>query len=605
MLVSLYRTGPMRHRIVKGFVVAAADAARVVGSLDAVAGHLPGHPDGRFTLRRDQRAPGVVWLDTGMVWLIDQDSRDALRRALAEATVGLAEAVRARGGRLVPGGWLGAAGGPDWLCADVHAVEVVTDTQRELCSNLFRRWVPELVALSGHAAFGGRRVERGGSRRLADARDHLSTRYLASAGAAHLDRVRASLRRDEGVSRLELMDVNPVGLPDPVPNVVVRCLDAQILPATVIAQAILVQAIAMRARLMERDGRRVPAVDQNLLDRNRSRAISGGLGAMFDGETDDRRPAGRAGRDRRPDRRGPDRRESDRHDSGRRETDKSDGVPARERVLALVEDLTRELQAMRVQAEEIAPIVLGLTMAGSHPLAVRSEDDLLARWAGGGSDLDASDFFADPAWLDTDQVSVTNEAAYRGAAAMARHYWAKRLRPAPRSTPDKHRPDRANQTERTERGMSAGLLLNLLGTEEFGAEQVTEALATYVRGGGAPDLTKELRKLPNEQAKALRRTLRPPRPLIRETSSVPKDWSAGPAAEVLRLATKEGRALLSLKIPADQRPQAIAAVRQQLHRPPPDLALLLLTDASFRDPKGASLVRVELLVLSMKVEATP
>lgn len=581
MLVSLYRTGPMRHRILKGYVVAAADPERVTDALDAVAGQLPAHPDGRFTLWRDPRARGAVWLDTGMVWLIDRDSRGALRRALTEATVRLAGAVRAHGGRLVPGGWQGAAGGPDWLCADVHAVEVVTDTQRELASNLFRRWVPELVALSGHAAYGGRRVERGGSRRLADARDHLSTRYLASASAGHLDRVRASLRRDEGVSRLELMDVNPVGLPDQVPNVAVRCLDAQILPATVIAQAILVQAMAMRARLMERDGRRVPAVAQYLLDRNRSRAISGGLGAMFDGEADDRRPAGARGgpeRDRGPQRRPPE---------------KPGGVPARERVLALVEDLSRELQAMRVQADEIAPIVLGLTMAGSHPLAVRNEHDLLARWAAGGTDLDASDFFADPAWLDADQISLTNEAAYRGAAAMARLYWGKQLKPAPKQ-------------QRPERAMSAGLLLSLLGNEDLGAEQVTEAVATYARGGGAPDLTKELRKLPNEQAKALRRALRPARTAIREGTAVPEDWSAGPAAEVLRLAVKEGRALLSLRIPAEQRPKAIAAVRQLLHRPPPDVALLLVNDASFRDPKGASLVRLELLVLpKTNVEATP
>src|SRR5205823_1712999 len=110
--------------------------------------------------------------------------------------------------------------------------------------------------------------------------------YLASASQTHLSRVRDSLRRDEGVSRLELMDINPIGLPDLIPNVAVRCLDAQILPATVLAHAILVQALAMRARLLEREGRRVPAVAQHVLDRNRSRAISTGLASSFDEEPD-------------------------------------------------------------------------------------------------------------------------------------------------------------------------------------------------------------------------------------------------------------------------------------------------------------------------------
>jgi hypothetical protein len=145
--------------------------------------------------------------------------------------------------------------------------------------------------------------------------------------------------------------------------------------------------------------------------------------------------------------------------------------------------------------------------------------------------------------------------------------------------------------------MSAGLLLELLGNEELSPEQVTEALATYVRGGGAPDLTRELRKVPGERAKVLRRALRPARPAVREDTAVPGDWSAGTACEVVRIAAKEGRALLSLKIPAEARPTAIVAVRQLLHRPPPETALLLINDAGFRDPKGASLVRLELLVL--------
>ncbi|MEV4638078.1 hypothetical protein AB0J80_12075 [Actinoplanes sp. NPDC049548] len=567
MLVSFSRTGPLRHRILKGFVVAADDPATVIAAVVAR------RPDlSPLRLYTNDRMPGAIWLDTGMLWLTDPVARTRLRQTLASGAATLAATVRAAGGRLVPGGWLGARGRADWLCPDLHAVETITDVQREICANLLRAWAPELIALTGQASFGGDRVHGAGSRRLADSGEHLSTRYLASASPRHLGRVRDSLRRDEGVSRLELMDVNPAGLADTVPNVAVRCIDAQLLPTTVLAHALLVQALAVEARKLERDGRRVPAVPQAVLDRNRSRAISAGLAATFDPLQD----------------------RSDKARRGRSDRARPDGpVPARERALALLEQVVPQLRAMRVMPDELAPVAFGLTLAGTHASAVRKESDLLRRWAQDGADLDRAEFFGDATWLERDHVTATNTQAYPGATALARSYWANRLRPAPRRASAPPSPRRPSTDE----------LFAKVGDERLSAREVTAALADYARGGGTADLLPALRKLPGDQAKAIRRTLRPGRASTRQSAAVPPDWEGDQAAEAKRLAGKDGRALLTVKLPAAQRDAAVAAARHHVRRPPDGLAVLLLTNAAYRDPAGGQCATIELLLVDTTVEA--
>ncbi|MGS2619249.1 hypothetical protein ACVCAH_32710 [Micromonospora sp. LZ34] len=558
MLVSFSRTGPLRHRILKGFVIAAGDPAAVTAAVVARGVEL-----GLLRLHTAGRSPGAIWLDTGMVWLTDPLARSRLRQALAAGTASLAAAVRAAGGRLAPGGWLGSRGAGECLVSDLHAIETITDTQREICANLLRSWAPELIALTGQPSFGGDRVHGIGSRRLADSGEHLSTRYLASASPRHLGRVRDSLRRDEGVSRLELMDVNPVGLDDTVPNVVLRCVDAQLLPSTVLAHALLVQALAVHARTLEREGRRVPAVPQAVLDHNRSRAISAGLAATFDPLTD------RSRRDR-----------NDR-------VPQAQPVPARERALALIEDVVPQLRALRVMPDELAPVAFGLTLAGAHPTAVRKESDLLRQWSG----LDDADFFGNAQWLEQDHLTAANTRAFPGATALARSYWASRLRPSPKraAAPQPRRP-------------SADDLLARLGDQELSARDVTAALAAYARDGGPADLLPALRRLADDRAKAIRRTLRPGRALTRESTAVPADWDRDQAAEVQRLAGKDGRAMLSVKLPADRRNAAVAAARDHLRRPPAGMAVFLLTNAAYRDPGCGQRATIELLLVDTSVE---
>jgi hypothetical protein len=390
VLVSLFRTGPLRHYLAKGYVATADRVGDLLADLVARPPALPA-PNGVPLRLRVHPDRGTVWLDTGPQWLLDPGHRRALVTGLAEGTAATAAAVARRGGALVPSGWMPAAGGPGWLCADLHAVEVRTDVQRELCSNLLRRYVPELIAVAGRAAFSPEYVDRAGSRRLAEATDHVPTRYLASASATHIDRVRDSLRRDAGVARLELMDVNPLGSSTvDTPTVEVRCLDAQVLPVDTVAQALLVQAIAMRARRMEQEGRRVPEVSQALLERNRSRAIVAGFGARLG-------------------------------DGG-----KGAPVPVRERVLRLVEELVPELLAMQVEAAELAPVLVGASIAEAQPRAAGTENDLL-RLAPPTDRVDRA--LLDPGWLARDHLTEANTRLGPGSVAVALAYWTDRLRP--------------------------------------------------------------------------------------------------------------------------------------------------------------------------------
>jgi hypothetical protein len=563
MLASLFRTGPLRHHIAKGYIVHAKDAARLVTELLARPPALPAANGVTFRLS-GQADRATVWVDTGAQWLLDPDRRRALVRGLAEGTAALAAAVARQGGALVPNGWTPAAAGPGWLCPDLHAVEVLTDVQRELCTNLFRRYAPELIALTARAGFGPGYADRAGSRRLAEAADQVTTRYVHSASGTHLERVRESLRRHDGVARLELMDINPMGSATAgVPNVEVRCLDAQILPVTVVAQALLVQAIAMRARRMERDGDRVPPSDQRQIDHNRSRAIASGLGARFDEPT-------RGDRVKADPRRDP-----------------VAPTPARDRVLRMAEDLMPEFLAMRVEVSELAPALVGASIAEAQGRAVCTETDLV--WSGLPAPADR--LLHDAGWLARDHLTAANERLSPGAVAVANAYWAARLTP---NTPPRTVPATTREPVRT--GAPVATLFDALRAESVTGEQVTEALRRYLDGDGAADLTPELRRLPAEEAKVLRRTLRPAPPLRRTTGEPVDDWSRGTAAEVVELARRTGRALLDLRLPVEQRRTAATAVTQALRRPPAGVRLVLLTDTAYRDATGQR-VTIEVLVV--------
>lgn len=606
MLVGLYRDGALRQRIRKGYVIAGEDPAEVLRPLLGRA--LT--PERQAPVVRGEAQPaeaGRVWLDSGPVSLSTPAARARIARSLADATAALAVAVRRRGGVLLPSGY--APGGPPtsaWLTGDEHDVEVHSDVQRELCTNLFRLHSAALVALTGRSAYGPHTAGGQGSRRLAETTDQLTTRYLHSASPAHLERVTASLSRDEGVTRLGLMDVDPLGGADGgFPAVTLRMIDAQILVADTMAHALLVQALAIRARRFEREGRRVPALLQQIVDRNRSRAVAHGLAASFDVESGGQGRQGRGGA-------GPGRGGGPRSTADQPKARPQARVRKAHRVcLELLKDLTPEFQAMDVGFAEIAPMLAGLALQDTHPLAARNENDLVASWRRAApADLDGRHVagrLADADWLLTDHVTAQVRGLAPGSVSLLALAWEQPLawntpaRPAGKDRRDTHapggRPAKQHPGQPSQPPRTAAALLTAL--ERAGNPSGAASLALvreHLAGGGGGDLDRELRN--HAQAREIRRSLRPPRRQTVTAGDAHFTWESEAAVQAVALARRHGAALLACDVPVADKLDLNASVRRCVQHRPEGLAVLTLASTVYRSEQGQR-AKSELLLVDL------
>jgi hypothetical protein len=494
--------------------------------------------------------PGCLWIDTGPVWISDPAQRSALVGALADVVSAAAEQVRQAGGTLLPSGisW----GGPPHrrLCEDGHSVEVADDLQREILSNLIRRYVPELVALSGRALFVGGRVNGRGSLRLAESKDQVSTRYIASASVRHLRRVEQALRRDDRVSGFAVMDVNPVGDTElEIPNVSVRCLDAQIFPSSAVAQAVVLQALAVRARMMERDGRRMPAVPQRMLDRNRSNAIARGMGGEFEHEADDPRKAREQATVRRS---------------------------AAESVSDLLDDLDAELRAMQIEPREILPLLSAPELAKLHPEYAQTENDLLAVWsrqhAFGAEQIAA--LLRDRATLADDQLTRHNRRVAPGSLGTLEAAWRTKLTARPRrSTPNVRKgPARPARQRRSDDEIIREL--DQL-TEQ---RDMDERLRALLAGRPPRNLAAALSRL--GRSKEIRRVLRQPNATVLELSA-PEDLGDGVPDELGSRLSRNKRVCVRLDVAEAERKSAVDALMDMARRLPRGACAGLITNQTY------------------------
>ncbi|MCP2167448.1 hypothetical protein [Goodfellowiella coeruleoviolacea] len=361
MLVSLTRVGGARQRFDKAFAVLGVEPATMARAFAAAEFRIGGKPAPVVPV---EGTPGLFALRVPMSWLGSRPARDDLFADLADATRRLAEIARRTGGSLAAAG-IATTGHAGVLGGDVHVVEVLSPVEQEVLCNLLRSRVPALIAMAGRGVTGvGRPVDRTGSRWLAGSRSHLATRFLASTTDEHLDRVKAELRRRDGVAQLDRMDVSPNAEPDGTLTVVVRCLDAAATLAGARAHALVLGALATRARRMVRDGRRTGHEPQRLLEENRARAVADGLRARL--AVEERGPARRGTGD---DRGAP-------AEKRRR--------PARDVVRAMVTDVAVELRNLDASAEELAPVLLALDLPDLGVKRGSAEADLLAHWADGG-----------------------------------------------------------------------------------------------------------------------------------------------------------------------------------------------------------------------------
>ena len=353
MLVSVTRVGASRQTFAKAFAVTGADPAVVHRAfLDAGLG---------ATVEPVKGTAGLFATRTSSSWIGTRAARDAAFEQSAAVLAGLSVAVRRCGARLVPTA-VAVGTAPPVLGGDLHVIEVNSAVEQEVLCNLLRTHVPTLVAMTGRGVIGpSRPPDRIGSRWLADSRSHLAPRFIASTATEHLNRVKADLRRREGVAQLERMDVAPTTGDDGAPVVVVRCLDAAVGLSGLRAQALVLAAITMHARRLIRDGRRVGHSPQLRLEQNRARAVAGGLRARFVRDVGRPGQAGMA------------------HGRGQEECG-----PADDAVRAMLGELAPEFRNLEVTAEELAPFLLAVEMAGFGGREGAGESALLQSWASQG-----------------------------------------------------------------------------------------------------------------------------------------------------------------------------------------------------------------------------
>ncbi|MEW2095276.1 hypothetical protein AB0882_03260 [Streptomyces sp. NPDC012485] len=587
-LVALYRSAPLRQRISKGYSVYVPGHGRgaeeLVGSLLAGPPPLPAGPSGQpHTVRGSARARGALWVDTGRVSLHDPATRARTAEALAVSVARVAADVRRRGGLLLPTGWQQQPDPLAGLCADLHSAEVLNPVQREVFTNLVREHTASLIALGGRQLYGPGGVAPGGSARLSRSFDQVSTRYLDSCAPEHLERVRTRLRQEERVGRLEVMDVSPLGIPEAHAgeDVTVRLFDAQVTVAGTLAHALLVQALSMWSRDLERTGRRVRQVPQFLLEQNRARAVAHGLAAEL------------------------------RVDQTRRTEEPPRTQSAGRAVRTLLSELLPYLRQLDATTDELAPLFLGVEMAGSAAASgfVRNENDLLAHWHREDRTALAPERLAQglatPDWLTADHCGASNKAVGHGSWAAARVWLTDRLAgPAPQ--PDRRheaQPDRRHEAQRDRREpgrpapLTADQLLDRLARPDLPAPEVMDALRSYCRAGGTLDLTRPLRSRGRDEARALRRVLRPRAGQRVRCEKPPVSWDDATATRALRAAGEQGVALMHWDLPAQDRARVREALRG-MGRAPGGVRTVLLTDTNYTAREDEKRGTVEVLLVA-------
>jgi hypothetical protein len=354
--------GSSRHRLYKGFLLLDSNGCLVdaaVGERIVEDAHkklqerfaLTG-----FTLERLSDHPAVIHVMTPFLPLYTVKQRTLFILRLVAATSCLLEAAEKAHCQLA------AAGvnpyhreneeDPRALCADIHQVEVYDEGEVERIYNLYRQFLPELLAISTHSAVYGAAVQKDFSLRMRVNLASYLPRYISQFSEQHIEQLERFIRKKHKLSNLSQMDINPLGgdasalrkvhrplLDKSVAAIELHFIDAQCSFPFIRAQVILLQAIAMHGRALAREGRRLFPVSDESLDENKALALHSGGGAVL-----------------RPDRH----RKSDEGRKSSSSHERKEPEVATTALLALIEDLLMPpLRDLECEPWELYPITLG------------------------------------------------------------------------------------------------------------------------------------------------------------------------------------------------------------------------------------------------------
>jgi CspA family cold shock protein len=281
--------GSTRHSIKKGFILVKentfdeasqyqrnlilSETKRIVSSIEELK---------QWNVASDPNHESVVIIETPFLYVHTPTYRDAFIRLLHNAIVILSNAAHSHSFMIVGCGvnpFPSRIGNSDdiTICADYHRIETIDEDEAERIYNLYRQFLPELLAVSTNSSIFQGQSRKEFSVRMLNNKDSYLPRYISLFSKKHLDHLKFLILRDYAIADLSLMDVNPIA----DDSIELRFVDSQCSLAFTRSLMILFQAIAMYGRTLARNGRRLRFLSNRVISENKTLAIQAGPTAVF------------------------------------------------------------------------------------------------------------------------------------------------------------------------------------------------------------------------------------------------------------------------------------------------------------------------------------
>lgn len=295
--------GASRHRMRKGFLLVRQDGSVIENQLRnqiiSTAGQkmvLERPLLAEFLFEASASDPNLVEIVTPFHPVYTVNQRNAYIQKITSATLYLQRTAEDARCQLIASGvnpFPRASDGkhPPSFCADVHQIEIFDEGEMERVYNLFRQFLPEILAVSANSPIYEGSLKNIASYRMRENPQSFLPYYLSQFATTQIDRLKRMMRKDHALADLKLMDINPLNgeeffatqpvLKKTAAAIELRFVDAQCSYSFVRAQIVLFQAIAIYGRDLARQGRRLFTIKDQIIDLNKALAYKDGANAML------------------------------------------------------------------------------------------------------------------------------------------------------------------------------------------------------------------------------------------------------------------------------------------------------------------------------------
>lgn len=303
VLKNIAINGASRHRMRKGFLLVRQDGSTVESQLRAqilntarqkMLAERPRLVE--FLYEASATDPHLVEIVTPFHPVYTVNQRNVYIQKLAAATLYLQTTAEDARCQLIASGVNpfprpGDGKQTPSFCADVHQIEIFDEGEMERVYNLFRQFLPEILAISANSPIYSGSFKNIASYRMRENPQSFLPYYISEFAATQIDRLKRMMRKDHALADLKLMDINPLNgeecfaarpiLKKTAAAIELRFVDAQCSYSFVRAQIILFQAIAIYGRDLARQGRRLFTINDQTIDLNKALAYKDGARAIL------------------------------------------------------------------------------------------------------------------------------------------------------------------------------------------------------------------------------------------------------------------------------------------------------------------------------------